>query len=460
MDGLISRLTTGKDSIVHHAILTALCRLHDQETEWTGDWWGTRPDTRGPYYHPAKWEETDKIGQALHTALAGASGEDAPFLVGELKRHRIDMPEATALMLKLASEDPGFRAQAVNLLMDNSAIPPEALPIVEKAASSPQGDAALCAKSLRRLQRSAGSPTGFDTLTRTLIAIRGESNLPPEVAAAAVDCEHDGENARRVDRFTTLAGSTDPAARELAYAVLLTVSESHQAPKEARAAASQSVEAAWKSADSSASLLRAIGQTRRPEYDLQVRAKMKDENAAVRTAAEYAAAQLHLGQADAPSQPTVHTMKYEDVVAAAAREPGDAALGSQLFQRQGCIACHTTSSNQPPKGPLLADISSRYSRPEILESILKPSAKIAQGFTTNFFKLKNNTVLQGFVVREGGDEIEIRDITGVSTTIQKNEIVRRGTLQTSIMPEGLADNLTLHDLSSILAYLETLKGKK
>jgi hypothetical protein len=36
------------------------------------------------------------------------------------------------------------------------------------------------------------------------------------------------------------------------------------------------------------------------------------------------------------------------------------------------------------------------------------------------------------------------------------DVAKRGTLPTSVMPEGLADNLTVHDLASILAYLESL----
>ena len=31
-------------------VLNALCRLHDREADYTGDWWSTRPDTSGPYY--------------------------------------------------------------------------------------------------------------------------------------------------------------------------------------------------------------------------------------------------------------------------------------------------------------------------------------------------------------------------------------------------------------------------
>ena len=43
---------------------------------------------------------------------------------------------------------------------------------------------------------------------------------------------------------------------------------------------------------------------------------------------------------------------------------GDIALGEQLFTRQTCMACHTTSQDQPQKGPYLGNIAQTYKRPD------------------------------------------------------------------------------------------------
>ena len=152
-------------------------------------------------------------------------------------------------------------------------------------------------------------------------------------------------------------------------------------------------------------------------------------------------------------------MSYEAVVAAAKKDRGDAKLGQELFTHQGCVVCHTTSPEEPLKGPLLAGIAKRYNRDELCESIIKPNAKIAQGFETQWFKLKSkDEPIEGFVVHESGDQIEIRNITGVSTTFKAAEIEKRGKRDTSVMPEALVAQLTPHDLASILAYLESLKA--
>ena len=43
--------------------------------------------------------------------------------------------------------------------------------------------------------------------------------------------------------------------------------------------------------------------------------------------------------------------------------------------------------------------------------------------------------------------------------VPKKDIDARARGQLSIMPTGLADTLTIHDFTSLLAYLESLKSK-
>ena len=94
------------------------------------------------------------------------------------------------------------------------------------------------------------------------------------------------------------------------------------------------------------------------------------------------------------------------------KEKGDPKLGERLFQRQGCIACHTVAPGEAPKGPSLLGIAARYSRAELTESILKPSAKMAQGFEPQKIATVDGRTFEGFVVRESGDEVELRDVQG------------------------------------------------
>jgi putative heme-binding domain-containing protein len=136
---------------------------------------------------------------------------------------------------------------------------------------------------------------------------------------------------------------------------------------------------------------------------------------------------------------------------------GDKMMGKQFFARQICVNCHTTSPDEKPKGPYLGDVGDKYSRKELVESITNPGANIAQGYEANIVLLKDGTRAEGFVGRETGDEIEIRNIAGEVKVIQKADIKKRAEQHGSLMPVGLVNTLTVEEFASLLAYLESLR---
>ena len=161
-------------------------------------------------------------------------------------------------------------------------------------------------------------------------------------------------------------------------------------------------------------------------YAFQVRNRLKDEHREVKEAAAFAAAKLDLDHetGGANRGPTIASIPFESVLAAAVTEKGDAKLGERLFQRQGCIACHTVAPGQTPKGPSLLGIADRYKRAELTESILKPSAKIAQGFEPQKIATADGRTFEGFVVRESGNEVELRDGQGRSIVVRQERYRR------------------------------------
>ncbi|MGA0041385.1 MAG: hypothetical protein ACO3NZ_16205, partial [Pirellulales bacterium] len=54
-------------------------------------WWGTRPDTTGPYYDRQAWEATDRIDAAIMTALAEAEAPLIEHITAELQRHVVSI---------------------------------------------------------------------------------------------------------------------------------------------------------------------------------------------------------------------------------------------------------------------------------------------------------------------------------------------------------------------------------
>jgi putative heme-binding domain-containing protein len=135
---------------------------------------------------------------------------------------------------------------------------------------------------------------------------------------------------------------------------------------------------------------------------------------------------------------------------------GNVARGQVLFRERSCSSCHTATSGQTPVGPHLADIGKRYKAEELLESVLKPSEKIAQGYETQLFLLTNGEVVTGFVISETGRQIVVRDSQGKTDKITRDEIDERSRQAVSAMPEGLVGSLRATELADLLAYLQSL----
>jgi putative membrane-bound dehydrogenase-like protein len=167
-------------------------------------------------------------------------------------------------------------------------------------------------------------------------------------------------------------------------------------------------------------------------------------------------APIVVAKADPNDPNQIANMPYEVAVKRALTTKGDATKGRLLFKAQSCVACHTDADGQSLKGPHLVDIGKRYSAPELLESILKPSAKIAQGFESYRFELANGQVHTGFIVSESAKGVLVRDATGIQRDLKLADIESRAILNQSMMPDGLVANLTPASLADLLAYLQSL----
>jgi putative heme-binding domain-containing protein len=117
-------------------------------------------------------------------------------------------------------------------------------------------------------------------------------------------------------------------------------------------------------------------------------------------------------------------------------------------------------ADEPLKGPFLGTVANIYRRRELAEAILLPNKTIAQGFVANHFEMKDGSELDGFVVREAADAVIIRTIAAQEQTVRVSEIVKREKQERSLMPEGLVAGLTVHELASLLDYIEGLPKAK
>ncbi|HVY70398.1 MAG TPA: HEAT repeat domain-containing protein [Verrucomicrobiae bacterium] len=459
VDGLTRRLANANGT-VRRGIYTTLCRLDMKEAPYTNPsmWWGTRPDTSGPIYKPERWEESDKIEEALKQYLLPAQGDDARAFVTALLRMKISFPGFSGLMLEKAGRDTGSRLDVIaTLVSPKTPAPEDLLKALSAIATSPAETPELRARALRLLQTI--SERNFNAARDAFVTLASAEPSGP-LAVVWEEFTRDGRHAGRVASFATLAKSDNPVERALGDTVLLNlVNSTVVKDNRAKGAARRALEGLWDNPGQAISLMAAIARTRSTQYNDQVRQQAGSANAAVASAAKSTLATLGLDPANGTGARTISDLEFAEVVKLALAEKGDARAGEQLFLKQGCVVCHTVSEKDPPKGPMLGGIARRYSRAELCESILKPSAKIAQGFESQSFKMKNGDQIDGFVVKEGGDSVEVRNIVGANTVLEKANIVERQKKDQSIMPEGLVGNITPAELASILAFLESTGAK-
>ena len=162
-------------------------------------------------------------------------------------------------------------------------------------------------------------------------------------------------------------------------------------------------------------------------------------------------------RADPANPRQIGNMSVEAVSTRALAADGNAEMGAKLFKTQSCIACHTTADGQTPRGPHLFEIGKRYKPAELVESILKPSVKLAQGYEAYQFVMADGKVFNGFVVSERAHATVIREPDGKQREVNKSEVEERVIQKLSAMPEGLAANLTPEQLADLIAYLQSLR---
>ncbi|MEA2711544.1 MAG: hypothetical protein QOF78_4145 [Phycisphaerales bacterium] len=460
VERLVARLDQVKNPAVRTHIFRALARLHSREKDWDGEWWQTRPDTTGPYFQPVAWTATPRIAEVIRRALATESPQTVRSLVVDCAANRVDLQEVNERLLAVDPTDSALCLALLDTLVRRQQLSDGQIAAAKTIMNAEAAEPAVRVKTIQVLSWEWASDPAIAAVVDALGNITATESPPAELAAAMESFIQNAQLAGRIPLLARLASSGSKGQREIALTALVTIAESKLTEPEPRRAAESAIAAAWQDPAAVEPLLAAIGRTKAKRYRDDVRVRMRDNDAAIARAAVAVARRLGISETATTTQAseTIASIGYEKSLATVLKTPGDATRGKELFASQGCVACHTVSPADLPKGPFLGGIATRYSRSEIFESLVKPSAKIAQGFETQWFKMKDD-VLEGFVTRDAADEIELRDANGKTIVLKKAQVKARGTREKSVMPEGLLSNLPPADAANLVAYLESLKAK-
>ena len=106
VDGLLAAFHQTEDPDLQKNILCTLARIYHKEAPYDGSWWwGTRPDTHGPYYKGISWEATDKIKDFLLQVKADNPHFDADFFAMLNGKYRLGIDSFGGTAEELAVDD-------------------------------------------------------------------------------------------------------------------------------------------------------------------------------------------------------------------------------------------------------------------------------------------------------------------------------------------------------------------
>ncbi len=140
-------------------------------------------------------------------------------------------------------------------------------------------------------------------------------------------------------------------------------------------------------------------------------------------------------------------------------EGGNLARGIEIFfgnAAASCRRCHKVKGDGSDVGPDLSAVSKENPRQYLLESIIKPNAKIAKGFETVVFAMDDGRIVSGIVKSEDKTTYQIMKPMGEIVIIEKDQIDAQAKGQSG-MPADMAKQLSKSDIRDLIEYLSTLK---
>jgi putative heme-binding domain-containing protein len=490
----------------------ALFERHRMPAEWDGLWWRLGPlgfleDARDGAARPPKtreWAGTSAVTAALHTALDDsdalvrrAAVENATLALDRGTVDRLlrlfDDPSAAgdrpAIVAALgATRDPRASGPVVAVLRRHSGDGEVLLSAIAAARRQGGADAKDALASLvsadvpPRALAAALRAVGELEVADSVAAVLARRNHPAvEIRAAAVDALGRIGGDRVQGALISALGDADVEVRRLAASALgslrataavpalLGASRSPETRSEAIAALARvpdarALEVYLEGLGSKSPGVRSECRKALAAIRDEVRSRVRDRLTAgtlpgpvVRELGTVFAGDRQLAPLFAPGRGRREPGDYSDFALA---NRGDPKRGRALFDDPlgvGCIKCHRVNGAGGEGGPDLSRVAGNYGRAELIESVLFPSKRVADGFRSTTLGLADGRVISGLVTSDGDERLVLIDGQGTKHDVRKSEIEARTQSDTSPMPEGLQSGLTREEFADLIAYLETLR---
>lgn len=166
------------------------------------------------------------------------------------------------------------------------------------------------------------------------------------------------------------------------------------------------------------------------------------------------AAKARLGEKPAAGDPGDSLAAWHDVLAG-----GDVSRGRQVFfakEEVSCVRCHQAEGTGGDVGPKLDGIAAIRDARTLLEAVVHPNARVADGYATTVIVTDEGLTFSGIVVAETADTITLKLPDGKTQAIAAAAVDERASGPSS-MPADLAGKLTRRELRDLVAWLQSLR---
>ncbi len=134
---------------------------------------------------------------------------------------------------------------------------------------------------------------------------------------------------------------------------------------------------------------------------------------------------------------------------------GNPALGATVFEKATCNKCHRYGDLGEAMGPDLNGLTKRFTRKEILQSILYPSHVISSQYVAKNLLLVDGRQIAGIVGPGPSGEKTVLTSEGDKVSIDEEDIDEITPSKISAMPDGLLKELTIEEIADLFAYVST-----
>jgi putative heme-binding domain-containing protein len=131
---------------------------------------------------------------------------------------------------------------------------------------------------------------------------------------------------------------------------------------------------------------------------------------------------------------------------------GSAERGAVVFEKAQCVKCHRYGPRGEGIGPDLSNVSRRFQRKEILESVIFPSQVISDQFAAKTVVTADGKTYTGLVGQTSDGVVVLQENTE-KATIGKDDVDMIVPSKQSAMPAGLFNNLSLAEIADLFAYM-------